>query len=145
MARRCDDEETVAELVEVEREDVQHPPVRRVEREDPRVPVALAEQVREAHQLDEQLVGRERRRTGGEVVGRFLEGGLTGRVERVRVDLPDALHQRPDVVGRTGWSRVRALGRTGCDGQGRCETDEQNPVHLADFTNTKIRLPRLTS
>jgi hypothetical protein len=34
---------------------------------------------------------------------------------------------------------------TGCDGQGRCETDEQNPVHLADFTNTKISLPRLTS
>ena len=125
--------------------DVQHPPVRRVEREDPGVPVALAEQVREAHQLDEQLVLRERRRTGGQVVGRFLEGGLGGGGDRVWVDLPDALHQRADVVGRAGRRRVRAQGRTGCDGLGRCETEEQDPVHAADFTNTKINLPRLTS
>jgi hypothetical protein len=145
VPRRRDDEEPVAELVEVEREEVRHAPVRRVEREDPRVAVALAEQGREAHQLDEQLVGRKRRRADGQVVGGRLERRLGGRVERARVDLADALHQRADVVGRRGGGGVRALGRTGCDGQGRCENREQDPVHEAYFTNTKIRLPRLTS
>jgi hypothetical protein len=45
VPRRGDDEQTVAEVVEVEREQVQDAPVRRVEREDARVAVALAEQV----------------------------------------------------------------------------------------------------
>jgi hypothetical protein len=108
--RRGDHEEPVGELVEEEREEMQHTAVGRVEREDARVAVPLAEERREAHQLDEQLVGGEPRCSGGQGVRRGLEGRFGREVERVGMDLADPLHQQPDVVcgGRAGrGSRLR--------------------------------------
>ena len=107
---------------------MEHAPVRRVEREDPRVALALAEEVHEAHQLDQELVLRQARRAGRELVRGRLELRLRGRVERVRVDAADLLHQQAHVVGRAGRGRRGPLRRAAGDDKCRCQNREKAPI-----------------
>ena len=95
----------------------------------PAVAVTLAEQAAEAHQLDEQLVGREPVRASRELVGRRLEGRLGRGVKGLGVRGPDPLHQQAHVV-RCG--RRRGTGRAARPGgdDHRSEQDcEQDPSH----------------
>ena len=140
---RGNDEEPVAELVEVEREEVQDAVVRRVEREDARVAVTLAEQAAEPHQLDQQLIGREAISASRELVRRCLEGRLRRRMERIRVSGPDSLHQQAHVVGcrsRRGTSRTARPGR---DDHCRGKNGKHDAPHGGDFSSTKTDVPRL--
>jgi hypothetical protein len=70
-----------------------------VEREDARVPVALAEQRGEPHRLDERLVRAKAGQPGGEVLGGAVEPLPRDGVERVRM-APFQLGDERSQVGR---------------------------------------------
>ena len=74
--------------------------VRVVEREDPGVAVARAEERDEPHQLDERLVGAERREPLLQARGRRGELGLRDVVPRIGMDPPHVLDEGIHVRGR---------------------------------------------
>jgi hypothetical protein len=85
-----------------------------VQREDPAVTLALAEERDETHGLDQQPVAREARGPGGEVVGRPVERLAGGRVVGLRMEPLDLRDQGADVAGA-----VTAAARCSADGADR--------------------------
>jgi hypothetical protein len=72
--------------------------VRRVEREDAAVPVPLAEEREQAHELDEPLVRLERRVAGRELVGCSPEVRLGHFVPGVWMHSLERFEENPDVA-----------------------------------------------
>ena len=104
------DVEPVRKVVEAERVQVELPGMRRIAREEPRVPVPRAEQCDEPKDTDEQLVAGEARRAPREPVHFRLEALLRNAPKRVRVNLLDRPTELANVVGgrdRRGRSSLR--------------------------------------
>ena len=104
--RGVHDVEPVRKVVETEWVQVELPGMRRIAREEPRVPVPRAEQRDEPKHTDEQLVAGEARSAPREPVHFRLEALFRNAPKRVRVNLLDRPTELADIVGgRDGSGR----------------------------------------
>ena len=104
--RGVHDVEPVGEVVEAKRVQMILASVRRIAREEPRVPVPRAEERDEPEHTDEQLVAGEARRPPCEPVHFRLEALFGDAPKRVRVNLLDRAAELANIVGgRAGSGR----------------------------------------
>ena len=112
----------VVEGVEANRVQVELGAVLRVRREDAGVPVAVADQGRDPHQLDDELVPGQRRGSGRRALHRCLEPSARDAVERPRMELAQRLGELADVAGGSG--RLRTGRRSDERGHDRQENEQ---------------------